>query len=308
MPQELRDKVSQFGWAKDEFVDNDNFPTQLYVREARRMIGEYVMTQKNCEGYESVEDAVGLAAYIMDSHNCQRIVIDGMVKNEGDVQSGGFPPYPISYRSITPKRNECINLTVPVCVSASHIAYGSIRMEPVFMVLAQSAAVASIMALDENIAVQEVDVNKLNKVLQENPYLDGTIAEILLDDNDQMNIITEGDWAKIDGYYYKSSYTKANSKRGSLKVKANVEKAGKYEVMFYCSSSIAESDLPIAMNVSIGNNEKEYVVIATPLEHVGRWNNLGVYDLQPGDIALTIDANVKTGSAFFDAVILNPIK
>lgn len=131
VPSKLRNAVAEFGWAKDEFVDNDNFPTQLYIREARRMIGEYIMTQKNCQGQEAVEDGIGLAAYIMDSHNCQRIVVDGMVKNEGDVESGGFSPYPISYRSITPKRSECTNLLVPVCVSASHIAYGSIRMEPV---------------------------------------------------------------------------------------------------------------------------------------------------------------------------------
>lgn len=154
----MRNAVAEFGWAKDEFVDNDNFPTQLYIREARRMIGEYIMTQKNCQGQEAVEDGIGLAAYIMDSHNCQRIVVDGMVKNEGDVESGGFSPYPISYRSITPKRSECTNLLVPVCVSASHIAYGSIRMEPVFMVLGQSAAVASVMALNKQVDVQDVDV------------------------------------------------------------------------------------------------------------------------------------------------------
>ena len=171
VPEDLRNKVNHFGWAKDEFVDNDNFPTQLYVREARRMIGEYVMTQKNCQGVEIVDDAVGMAAYTMDSHNCQRIVVNGMVKNEGDVEVGGFPPYPISYRSLVPKRNECTNLLVPVCLSASHIAYGSIRMEPVFMVLGQSAGVASVLAIDNNNISQDVDVAQLQNILVGDPYV-----------------------------------------------------------------------------------------------------------------------------------------
>ena len=121
---------------------------QLYIRESRRMIGAYVMTQANCESRAMVTDGIGMAAYTMDSHNCERLVVNGMVKNEGNVEKGGFGPYPISYRSIIPKETECKNLYVPVCLSASHIAYGSIRMEPVFMVLAQSSAAASCMAID----------------------------------------------------------------------------------------------------------------------------------------------------------------
>lgn len=105
-------------------------------------------------------------------------------KNEGDVQYHGFPPYPISYKSITPKREECTNLLVPVCISSTHIAFGSIRMEPVFMVLGQSAAVASALAIDDNTDVQTIDVTKLRKILKENPYLDGSTPEILVDDSD----------------------------------------------------------------------------------------------------------------------------
>ena len=139
----MRDEMLRWGYPKDEYKDNGNWSPQMYVREARRMIGAYVMSQANCEGREVVPDAVGMAAYTMDSHNCQRVVIekDGMkmVKNEGDVQVGGFPPYPISFRSLLPRQEQCNNLLVPVCLSASHIAYGSIRMEPVFMVIGQSA-------------------------------------------------------------------------------------------------------------------------------------------------------------------------
>ena len=136
------------------------------------MIGEYVMTEHNCRGDEKVKDPVGMAAYTMDSHNCQRIVVNGMVKNEGNVEVGGFPPYPVSYRSITPKRKECQNLLVPVCLSASHIAYGSIRMEPVFMVLGESSAIASSMAIDKKIPVQEIDVYKLQEVLKDDPFVE----------------------------------------------------------------------------------------------------------------------------------------
>jgi hypothetical protein len=165
MPQHLRNEMLQWGYPKDEYVSNENFTPQLYIRESRRMIGPYVMTQQNCQGKEIVPDGIGLAAYTMDSHNCQRIVVDGMVKNEGDVQVGGFPPYPVAYRSIIPKKNQCKNLLVPVCLSASHIAYGSIRMEPVFMVLGQAAATAAAQAIKNHQAVQDIDVQALQMAL-----------------------------------------------------------------------------------------------------------------------------------------------
>jgi len=156
VPESMRAEMQTWGPAKDEFLDSGNWPNQLYVREARRMISDYVMTEGNCRGQQKAEDPVGLAAYTMDSHNCQRIVASGHVKNEGDVQVGGFPPYPISYRSIVPKASECENLLVPICLSASHIAYGSIRMEPVFMILGQSAATAAAVAIDSHSSVQKL--------------------------------------------------------------------------------------------------------------------------------------------------------
>jgi hypothetical protein len=172
VPEDLREFVSNWGYPKDEYLQYGNFTPQLYIREARRMIGDYVMTEHNCRGEEKVADGIGMAAYTMDSHNCQRIVENGMVKNEGNVEVGGFPPYPVSYRCLTPKLDECTNLLVPVCLSATHIAYGSIRMEPVFMVLAQSAAMAASMAIDSKVAVQKIDVSKLQKWLQHDPYLE----------------------------------------------------------------------------------------------------------------------------------------
>jgi hypothetical protein len=133
----------------------------MYVREARRMVSDCVMTEHHCRGQTRVEDPVGLAAYTMDSHNCRRIARDGKVENEGDVQVGGFLPYPVSYRAIVPKETECENLAVPVCLSATHIAYGSIRMEPVFMILGQSAATAVGLAIDSGSSLQKLDYGKL---------------------------------------------------------------------------------------------------------------------------------------------------
>ncbi|MFQ5733309.1 MAG: FAD-dependent oxidoreductase, partial [Planctomycetaceae bacterium] len=166
VPAKIRVYFRRFGPARDEFTDHGNWPHQLYVREARRMLSDYVMTQHDCQGRREAKDAIGLAAYTMDSHNIQRYVDKrGHVRNEGDVQVGGFSPYPIAYRSIRPKKSECTNLLVPVCLSASHIAYGSIRMEPVFMVLGQSAATAASLAIDDKLATQDVDVVKLQQQL-----------------------------------------------------------------------------------------------------------------------------------------------
>jgi hypothetical protein len=166
VPEAIRTKMNTFGLCRDEFTETGGWSPQLYVREARRMVSDYVMTEANCRGDRTVPDPVGLAAYTMDSHNCRRFVRDGRVWNEGDVQVGGMPPYPISYRAIVPKKAECANLFVPVCLAASHIAYGSIRMEPVFMILGQSAALAADIALTDNIAVQDVDYGKLRPRLE----------------------------------------------------------------------------------------------------------------------------------------------
>ena len=168
VPETVRQIVSQWGPCRDEFTENGGWPTQLYVREARRMVSDMVMTQHHCEGKEVLPDSVGMAAYTMDSHHVRRYVdASGHVRNEGDVQVGGFPPYPISWRAIRPKREECVNLLVPVCLSATHIAYGSIRMEPVFMVLGQSAATAAALAVQsgENPVLQDVNYSVLKKQL-----------------------------------------------------------------------------------------------------------------------------------------------
>jgi hypothetical protein len=159
--------VGRWGVCRDEFVESGGWPEQLYVREARRMLGETIMTQHHCQGRTVAPRPVGMAAYTMDSHHVQRYVDSaGHVQNEGCVEVGGFPPYPIDVGAIVPRRAECANLLVPVCLSATHIAYGSIRMEPVFMVLGQSAASLALEAVRTGVAVQDVDYATLRSRLE----------------------------------------------------------------------------------------------------------------------------------------------
>jgi len=172
IPQKVRDVVSKWGTCKDEYEREDGWQQQLYIREARRMIGDYVMTQRNCEGLDVAEDPVSLAAYGMDSHHIQRYVdANGYVQNEGNVEAHGFPPYPVSYRSIIPKKGEVSNLLVPVCVSSTHIAFGSIRMEPVFMILGQSAATAAALAIENKTDLHSLDYNLLKTQLMKDKQI-----------------------------------------------------------------------------------------------------------------------------------------
>lgn len=173
IPEKVRNVVSKWGTCKDEYDEGSNgWQNQLYIREARRMKSDYVMTQKNCEGINIADDPVGMGAYGMDSHQVSRYVdVNGFVQNEGNVEAWGFGPYPISYKSIVPKKDECGNLLVPICVSATHIAYGSIRMEPVFMVLGQSAATAACLAIDEQSDIQDLNYSLLKTKLIEDKQI-----------------------------------------------------------------------------------------------------------------------------------------
>jgi hypothetical protein len=169
IPKQVRDVVSKWGMCKDEFSQNEGWTDQLYIREARRLVSDYVMTQRDCEALAVAQDVIGLGAYQMDSHPIQRYVdLNGYVKNEGNVEAHVDAPFPISYKSIIPKKSEISNLFIPVCLSSSHIAYGSIRMEPVFMVLGQSAGIAASIAIDKNCQTHEVPYQELREALIEN--------------------------------------------------------------------------------------------------------------------------------------------
>jgi hypothetical protein len=329
MPAHLRQQMLEWGYPKDEYLDNDHFSHQIYVREARRMIGEYVMTQQNCEGREIVKDGIGMAAYTMDSHNCQRILFKNPktgkieVRNEGDVQVGGFPPYPISYRSLTPKRAECENLLVPVCLSATHIAYGSIRMEPVFMGLAQTAALAAVLGINTNKSVQEINVIQLQKMLKTNPLMDGSQPEILLDnDVTPNNILIMGQWKTVKtGSKYAANQLVDNSKGEELKsvrFTPMILKSGKYEIYVYNPNPTGGGGNPgDAENqekssktlVKVKAAKKIYDVSLKTRQQISDWIKVGVYDFTKGkDNFLEITNQNADGLVVADAVLFVPLK
>jgi hypothetical protein len=166
VPKDVQEKMQRFGLPKDEFVDNGGWSHQIYVREARRMVGAYVMTENELLKKRPTPDSVGMGSYGIDSHNIQRYITpEGYVQNEGDIGVSTKGPYEIAYGSIVPKKGQAENLLSPVCVSSSHIAFGSIRMEPVFMILGQSAATAAVMAIDDKSSVQDVPYAKLSERL-----------------------------------------------------------------------------------------------------------------------------------------------
>jgi hypothetical protein len=174
VPADVRTEMAKWGLAKDEFKATNNWPHQMYVREARRMVGKYVMTENELTKKRPTPEPIGMGSYGIDSHNIQRYITpEGYVQNEGDIGVSTNGPYQISYGSLVPKKGQAANLLVPVCLSSSHIAYGSIRMEPVFMILGQSAATAAVMAIDSKIAVQDVPYEDLRKRL----LADGQVLE-----------------------------------------------------------------------------------------------------------------------------------
>lgn len=251
VPKDVQAKMNTFGLPKDEFKDNGGWSHQIYVREARRMIGAYVMTENELMKKRPTPDSVGMGSYGIDSHNIQRYITpEGFVQNEGDIGVGLKAPYEIAYGAITPKRGEADNLLVPVCVSSSHVAYGSIRMEPVFMILGQSAATAAAMAIDANSAVQEVPYEKLKERLQKDGQIlhftpakgakagaDGpstgieakTLPGIVVDDSEAK---TTGEWrpSRASSKYIGPSYVAAKGGDATITFEAKLPKSGRYEV------------------------------------------------------------------------------
>jgi hypothetical protein len=249
VPAKIRESFAQWGLAKDEFTDNGHWPHQIYVREARRMTADVVVNENHLKRKIPTPRSVGMGSYNMDSHNVQRIVVrdaDGKayVRNEGDVQVNPGRPYPIDYGALTPKKEQCANLLVPVCVSCTHIAYGSIRMEPVFMILGQSAATAACLALDQQVAVQDVPYAGLLARLQ----ADGQIVDRLVVRNTRKDgaplpgVTVDDADAQLTGTWTESTASPsfigtgyrhdAKGEHGavSARFEAKLPKAGKYEV------------------------------------------------------------------------------
>jgi hypothetical protein len=314
MPEHLRTEMLKWGYPKDEYLDNGHWSPQMYVREARRMIGEYVMTQANCEGKAVVTDGIGMAAYTMDSHNCQRLVVNGMVKNEGDVQIGGFGPYPVSYRSIIPKSGECNNLFVPVCLSATHIAYGSIRMEPVFMVLGQAAAAGAVEAINSNSTVQKVNVSKLQQLLKANPLADGRQAEILVDNSDSSSLRIIGAWTLKQRVGFGPSVLAAEEpvkEKRQVQFVPAIPGAGYYKLYTYFLPHYQR--LATSSQVIVYDGKKQHKIpvnrssVQVQGQTSGEWLYLGRFRFSDGRKGwVAIDATGVDGAVVADAVLLVP--
>lgn len=310
VPQQLRDEMLKWGYPKDEYVNNGNWSPQLYVREARRMIGSYVMTQANCESKEIVKDGVGMAAYTMDSHNIQRLVVNGQVKNEGNVEIGGFGPYPIAYGSLVPKASEVTNMLVPVCLSATHIAYGSIRMEPVFMVLAQSSATAAVMAIEAKADVQRIDVAKLQQRLKTDPLSDGKIFDILVDNDDAQQVQVKGNWTAEKRGGYGPSFLVSQPGEASVRFTPEVPKKGRYTAYIYFPKTQGSSS-STTVTVHDGKESKEVVIKESDVrvegQTSGEWVSLGTYELPQGKKGFAeISTKNADGKVIADAVIWVP--
>jgi len=316
VPADVRRAMSQWGLAKDEFLDNGHWPHQLYIREARRLVGEYVMTEHDCLGKRTPLHPVGMGSYTLDSHNIRRyITAEGYVQNEGDIGVGVPRPYSIDFGCLLPKRAECTNLTVSICVGTSHIAFGSVRMEPVFMILGQSAATAAAFAIDNNIAVQDVDYAKLKERLladgqrlvyePRNAPVRGisvnTFPGIVVDDVEAKLV---GDWAIstarqpfVGAHYLHDS----NEGKGEKRVTFTVALAepGNYEVRLAYSHDGNRSK---AVPVNIGSQTVTVdQTVAPPIDKL--FVSLGTFEFGR-EAVITISNTGTTGHVIVDAVQL----
>lgn len=323
VPKEVQERMRRWGLAKDEFMDNGNWPHQIYVREARRMIGKYVMTENELLKRRPTPESVGMGSYTIDSHNVQRYITpEGYVQNEGDIGVSANGPYEIAYGSLVPKEGQCENLLVPICVSSSHIAFGSIRMEPVFMILGQSAATAAALAIDKGVPVQRVQYAQLRERL----LADGQILETAASKTPQPSarsvdpaslkgVVVDDSEAKLEGAWIESSAIgpwvgkgyrhDGNARDGKSKARfeARLPKSGRYQVrVAYTPNNNRASNLKLTVHNAIG-----YHVI--PLNQKARHNAdapftlIGVFDFDTNRLsAVDVSNEGADGHVIIDAV------
>ena len=318
IPEHIRRSMLKWGYPKDEYVNNNHWTPQLYVREARRMVSDVVMTQHHCQGREVVDDGIALAAYTMDSHNCDRVVIDGFVRNEGNVEiKKDVNPYPISYRSIVPKRSEVTNLYVTFCLSASHIAFGSIRMEPVAMALSQVAATAASMAIDKhNGIVQDVDVAALKAEIEAHPWGDNRKPDVLVDDANDACVRFVGNWTFDKSrrcYAFTRRYDNTLGKEArSAYFYPRLKEADEYDVYYYYPRQKRPSSV-VCFNVFDGAATHEVVLNTKGIKILGQttgeWVRIGRYKIGAGDAPYVEITNRNAdGTVVADAVQFVPVK
>lgn len=312
VPAGIRAATSAWGPAADEFGATGHWPPMLYVREARRMVSAYVMTEHNCRGAAPVPDSVGLASYTMDSHNCQRLAVGtgaaAVAKNEGDVQVAVPGPYQVSYRSIVPVEAQCANLLVPVCLSATHIAYGSIRMEPVFMVLGQSAAVAARLALTANAPVQGINIGTLQSLLRDlGQRIDiSDNSEITLDSRGGTGggVTRAGTWlssTSIGGFYGSDYEHDGNTAKGvnRLRYTPALPAAGRWTVQLrWTAHANRASNVPVDVVHADGLSTFSVDQRASG----GQWVPLGTFQFTAGSAgSLLIRTEQTDGYVIADA-------
>lgn len=322
VPKDVQERMKKWGLPKDEFVDNGGWSHQLYIREARRMVGNYVMTENELLKKRPTPDSVGMGSYTIDSHNVQRYITpEGYVQNEGDIGVPTKGPYEIAYGSLVPKKGQCDNLLVPVCVSSSHIAFGSIRMEPVFMILGESAATAAVMAIDGKLAVQDVPYAKLRELLlKQGQVLEYKTSGAALEKGGQEaaklgGVVVDDDDAKVTGDWKESHAGKAwvghgyrhdgNAKDGKFSAyfETMLPKTGKYEVrVAYSPNGNRATNVPVTIRHTGGetvvkvNQQKE-----PPIN--GLFISVGTFEFSAKEPAVvTISNKSADGYVIIDAV------
>lgn len=321
VPRDVREKMQPWGLARDEFQDNGNWPHQLYIREARRMTGLFVMTENELLKKRPTPNPVGMGSYTIDSHNIQRYITpEGYVQNEGDIGVSTRGPYQIAYGSLVPKRGQADNLLVPVCVSSSHIAFGSIRMEPVFMILGQSAATAAAMAIDANLSVQDVPYAKLReRLLRDGQVLESHEARsprhVILEPSQLKGVVVDDAEAKLTGNWIESTALEpwvgvnyrhdgnAADGKATARFETRLPRAGRYDVRLGYSPQENRAS-HVTVTIQHQNGEQTVFVnekLKPPINNL--FVSLGVFDFSTDKPAVvTVSNQGADGYVIIDAV------
>jgi len=322
VPAEVRQQMQKWGLPKDEFVDNGHWPHQIYVREARRMVGHFVMTENELTRKKPTPDSVGMGSYTIDSHNVQRYITpDGSVQNEGDI-GVGISPYAIAYGSLVPKRDQCENLIVTICVSSSHIAFGSIRMEPVFMILGQSGATAAGLAIDGNCAVQDVKYAMLREhLLKEGQVLEyedkspRKTSQSFIAPKSLPGVVVDDEDAELTGEWQASSASTgfvghgyrhdgaARDGKAKARFRAKLPAPGRYS-LFLSAPPNANRSSRVAVEIQSADGLKTVHVDQRKAPAVdGLFHALGVYEFAADTPAVVTISNAGSdGHVIIDAV------